>query len=76
MGVHADQAGAFAERVEEGGDLRPAERAGPVMILPADDGAAERPFRRGMPRPRLCRVGERTPVAVKDLGRGARLDAA
>src|SRR5258707_1093062 len=37
MGVHADEARAFTERVEEDGDLCPPDRAGPVMVLPADD---------------------------------------
>ena len=37
MRIDADQLRRFTERVEKGGDLRAALRAGAVVIFPADD---------------------------------------
>ena len=39
--IDADQLRRFTERVEKGGDLRAAPRAGAVVIFPADDRAAQ-----------------------------------
>jgi hypothetical protein len=57
--VDTRQLGGFAERVEEGRDVRAAQRSGAVVILSPDHGTAEGAFRGRMPPAGLCRVRPR-----------------
>jgi hypothetical protein len=56
LGIDAGEPCRLAQRVKDRRDLGAAERARPVVILPAYDGPSQRPFRGGMPPARLCRV--------------------
>jgi hypothetical protein len=44
--IDADELRGLAERVQQGGDLRPAQRPRPVVVLPPHERTAERPLRR------------------------------
>ena len=70
LGAGAHQA------IEIGGSPRCVVRAREEVVLPPERDVAQLLFTQRMPRARLCRVGERTRPAVRDLDLAALVDAA